>query len=162
MQQLKRDQFAVNYWKIILQSSITTTKAIHIERTLREEQTCFRSRRSCADQIFVLRTIVEQSLECNSSSYINYTDFEKAFDSVHCPSLWKILEVYGFPMKVINILSDTYADNQYCVRHKGQQCEWLQGKTGIQQGCVISPVLFLPSKQDKNQCRTVPSMPKEI
>ena len=81
-----------------------------IERTLREEG--FRSGRSCADQIFVLRTIIEQSLEWNSSLYINYIDFEKAFDNVHHPSLWKILEAYGFPTKVINILSDMYADNQ--------------------------------------------------
>ena len=114
-----------------------------IERTLREEQSGFRKDRSCADQIFVLRTIVEQSLEWNSSLYINYIDFEKAFDSIHHPSLWKILEAYGFPQKVINILRDMYANNQCCVRHEGQQSEWFQVKTGVRQGCVISPVLFL-------------------
>ena len=115
-----------------------------IERTLREEQAGF-SGRGCTDQIFVLRTIVEQSLEWNSSLYINYNDFEKAFDSIHHPSLWKILRAYGFPTKVINILLDMYADNQCCVRHEGKQSEWFHVKTGIRQGCVISPVLFLVS-----------------
>ena len=114
-----------------------------LERILREEQAGFRSGRGCIDQIFVLRTIVEQSLEWNSSLYVNYIDFEKAFDSIHHPSLWKILEAYGFPSKVINILKDMYADNQCCVRHEGQQSEWFHVKTGVRQGCVISPVLFL-------------------
>ena len=114
-----------------------------IERTLREEQAGFRSGRGCTDQIFVLRTIVEQSLEWNSSLYINYIDFEKAFDSIHHPSLWKILQAYGFPQKVINILKDMYADNQCCVRHDSQHSEWFHVKTGVRQGCVISPVLFL-------------------
>ena len=60
-----------------------------IDKQLREEQAGFRSGRSCNDQIFVLRTIVEQSIEWNSSLYINYIDFEKAFGSVHHPYLWK-------------------------------------------------------------------------
>ena len=74
---------------------------------------------------------------------INYIDLEKAFDSIHHPSLWKILEAYGFLGKVSNFLKDMYADNQCCVRHEGQQSEWFSVKTGVRQGCVISPTLFL-------------------
>ena len=75
--------------------------------------------------------------------YINYIDFEKAFDSIHHPSLRRILKAYGFPDKVVNILKDMYAGNQCCVRHDGQQSEWFKVKTGVRQGCVISPSLFL-------------------
>jgi hypothetical protein len=57
-----------------------------IERVLREEQAGFRSGRCGTDQIFILRLIVEQSLEWNSSLYIDFIDFEKAFDSIHHPS----------------------------------------------------------------------------
>ena len=114
-----------------------------IDKQLREEQAGFRSGRSCNDQIFVLRTIVEQSIEWNSSLYINYIDFEKAFDSVHHPSLWKILELYGLPAKVINIIKDMYKDNRCCVRHAGKHSDWFQVKTGVRQGCIISPLLFL-------------------
>ena len=114
-----------------------------IDGILREEQAGFRANRSCNDQIFVLRTIVEQSMEWNSSLYINYIDFEKAFDSIHHLSLWKILELYGFPGKIINILKDMYSDNQCCVRHENQQSDWFKVRTGVRQGCVISPVIFL-------------------
>ena len=113
-----------------------------IERLLREEQAGFRSGRSCVDQIFVLRTIIEQSLEWNSPLYINFIDFEKAFDSVHHATLWNILRSYGFPSKVINILSSMYANNRCCVRHGGQHSDWFRVKSGVRQGCVISPLLF--------------------
>ncbi|VDP18855.1 unnamed protein product [Schistosoma margrebowiei] len=42
----------------------------------------FREDRSCTDQITILRIIVEQSVEGNSSLYINFIDHEKAFDIV--------------------------------------------------------------------------------
>ena len=114
-----------------------------IEKTLREEQAGFREGRSCTDQIFVLRTIIEQSLEWNSPVYVNFLDFEKAFDSVHHETLWKILQCYGIPGKIINILSDMYANNKCCVRHGEQHSEWFSINSGVRQGCVISPILFL-------------------
>ena len=43
----------------------------------RDNQAGFRKNRSCVDQITTLRLIVEQSLEWNSSFYINFIDYEK-------------------------------------------------------------------------------------
>lgn len=42
----------------------------------------FKSKRSCADQIASLRIIIEQSLEWKSPLYVNFIDYEKAFDSM--------------------------------------------------------------------------------
>ena len=53
-----------------------------VDPKLREQQAGFRWNRSCADQIASLRIIVEQSLEWNSPLYINFIDYDKAFDSV--------------------------------------------------------------------------------
>ena len=60
--------------------------------------------RSCVDQITTLRLIVEQSLEWNSSFYINFIDYEKAFDSVDRDMLWKIMRHYGIPEKIVNLV----------------------------------------------------------
>ena len=70
-----------------------------VDQTLREEQAGFRKGRSCTEQIFALRNIIEQSLEHQKNLVINFIDFKKAFDSVHRPSLWKILKHYGIPAR---------------------------------------------------------------
>ena len=86
---------------------------------------------------------MEQSVKWNSSLHGNYIDFEKAFDSIHHPSLWKILQVYGLPTKVINIIKDIYTENRCCVRHDGQHSDRFHVKKGVREGCIISPLPFL-------------------
>ena len=62
-----------------------------VDRTLRDELVGLRKGRSCTEQIFTLRNIIKQSLHHQQDLIINFIDFKKAFDSVHRPSLWKIL-----------------------------------------------------------------------
>ena len=50
--------------------------------TLRKEKAGFLPGKGTTVQIFILRNIIEQSIEWESSLYVNYIDFEKAFDSV--------------------------------------------------------------------------------
>ena len=61
-----------------------------VDTKLRKEQAGFRRGRSTVEQIFILRNIIEQVAEWQSTLYITFVDFEKAFDSVHRESLWKI------------------------------------------------------------------------
>ena len=74
----------------------------------REEQAGFRAGRSCTDQIVTLQTIVEQSIEWQSSLYINLIDFEKAFDSISRDVLWRLLRHYGMPGTIITIIRVLY------------------------------------------------------
>ena len=53
-----------------------------VDTKLRDQQAGFRKDHSCTDQIATLRIILEKSQEWNSSLYINFLDYEKAFDSL--------------------------------------------------------------------------------
>ena len=75
---------------------------------MREEQAGFREGRSYSEQILALRNIIEQSVQFQKNLTINFIDFNKAFDSVHRPSVWKIVEYYAVPMKFINIMKALY------------------------------------------------------
>jgi hypothetical protein len=58
-----------------------------VDDNLSKEQAGFRKGRGCTDQIFVLRNIIEQCSEWQRKLYINFVDFQKAFDSLHRESL---------------------------------------------------------------------------
>ena len=115
-----------------------------VDPKLRDQQAGFRRNRSCANQIASLRIIVEQSLEWNSPLYINFIDYEKAFDSVDRETLWKLLRHYGVPEKIIALIRCTYQDMSSKIVHAGQLSESFEVKTGVRQGCLLSPFLFLP------------------
>ncbi|VDP03650.1 unnamed protein product, partial [Schistosoma margrebowiei] len=73
--------------------------------------------RSCTDQTATLRIIVEQSVEWNSSLFINFIHYEKAFDSVDRGTLWKLLRHCGVPEKIVNIIRNSYDGLQCKVVH---------------------------------------------
>ena len=114
-----------------------------LDGRMREGQAGFRSGRSCADQIFVLRNIIEQSVEWQRQLVVNFIDFKKAFDSLHRPSMWKILRSYGLPSKIINMIKLLYEGSKSCVRVGGTNTDYFDITSGVKQGDVLSPILFV-------------------
>ena len=114
-----------------------------VDKKLREEQAGFRQGRSCIDQIAALRCIVEQSMEWDSPLIVTFVDYEKAFDSVDRRLLWRLLEHYGIPPKIINLIKAIYDGTSCRVVHSGKLTESFPVNTGVRQGCLLSPFLFL-------------------
>ena len=114
-----------------------------VDAKLRDHQAGFRKDRSCTDQIATLRIIVEQSMEWDSSLYINCVDYEKAFDSLDRDTLWKLLQHYGIPENFLSLIRNSYEDMACRVVHAGQLTDSFMVKTGVRQGCLLSPFLFL-------------------
>ena len=140
-----------NNWRGITLLSVTSkilSRIIHkrlsdaLDKVLRQEQAGFRPGRSCSEHIFTMRQILEQSQEWNSPIYANFIDFQKAFDSVHRDSLWKILLHYGVPNKLVNVVKMLYRDSSAQVLCDGTLTDVFQVRTGVKQGCVLSPFLF--------------------
>ena len=109
---------------------------------LSENQAGFREGRGCADYIFVLRHIVEQCEEWRKSLVLNFVDFSKAFDSIHRPSLWKLLKLYGLPNKIVALIKSMFEGSESCVRVGQEHTDWFEITTGVRQGDVLSPLLF--------------------
>ena len=85
---------------------------------------------------------LEQSLEWNSTFYVNFVDYEKAFDSVDRQTLWKVLRHYRVPEK-INIIRNSYEGITCRVVHGRKLTDAFQVRTGERQGCLLSPFTFL-------------------
>ena len=113
-----------------------------VDQLLRQQQACLRPGRSCADQIFSLRQIIEKVTEGQRPVIVNFIDFRKAFDCIHRPALWKILKLYGLPKKIITIIQKLYEESSSAVKIDGDVSSWFQVVTGVRQGCILSPLLF--------------------
>ena len=114
-----------------------------IDQRLRKEQAGFRSGRRTTDQIFISRNILEQVNEWQATLYINFVDFEKAFDSVHRNGLWMLMNQCGIPQKIINIVKVLYDGYESAVVEEDATSEWFELTTGVKQGCTMSGLLFL-------------------
>ena len=93
--------------KVILELFTAT-----LDKDIRKQKADFRKGRSSSDHISTLRQILEQTKEWKSKVYANYIDFEKAFDSIYRETLWRILQHYEIPSKIVNIVRMLYCERQ--------------------------------------------------
>ena len=115
-----------------------------VDSKLRNNQAGFRAGMSwCTDQIATLRIILEQCQELNTSLYVNFIDYSKAFDSVDRSCLWKIMAHYGIPDKLISLIKKMYSESGGQILLKGRLSTFFEIVSGVRQGCLLSPFLFL-------------------
>ena len=57
--------------------------------------------------------------------------------------LERLLRHYGIPDKIINMLKVQYQGFTCQVLHGGTMTKPIEVKTGVRQGCLLSPLLFL-------------------
>ena len=69
-------------------------------------------------------------------------DSEKAFDSLHRPSLRDIMKAYGIPVKIIRIVQLLHQDSECTVLDGSQTFEWFKVETGVKQAFEMSGFLF--------------------
>ena len=81
-------------------------------------------------------------MEWRPPCYVNFIDFVKAFDSIHRESLWCILRHYGIPCKIVTIIKMLYEGFKSKVIGGQNLTEEFDIKTGVKQGCILSPFLF--------------------
>ena len=70
---------------------------------------------------------------------------EKAFDRVKRSTLWKVLkeERYNIPPKLIRAIKSLYSQSWSKVRGRDLESNWFEIETGVRQGDVLSPLLFI-------------------
>ena len=112
------------------------------ELRTRPNQAGFRSGKGCIDQIFCIRRILEHRWCYQQPTVVCFIDFAAAFDSVDRFSLWQIMKADGVPEKLIRLLRAYYLNTKARVRVYGETSHHFTVRTGVRQGCVLSPILF--------------------
>ncbi len=153
---------AVNYRPIALTSHVIKI----YERVLRKlmvsfiddnnilcpDQHGFRSGRSCLTQMLSHFDEVMQGLTDNADTDAIYLDYAKAFDKVdHRLLLAKLLR-YGLSKKVVDWINSFLTNRLQTVVVEGSHSRSVVTLSGVPQGTVLGPILFILFINDMKNC----------
>jgi sorting nexin-29 len=114
----------------------------YAEELIGNYQTGFRSGKSTTDQIFCLRQILEKTNEFNTDTYHLFIDFRAAYDTVNRAKLYRAMEEFNIPIKLINLVKLTMSNVECRVRIQEDLSEPLKTLNGLRQGDALACMLF--------------------
>ncbi|MEW8544372.1 MAG: reverse transcriptase domain-containing protein, partial [Candidatus Thiodiazotropha sp.] len=103
----------------------------------------FISGKSCITQLLEFLEDITEEIDNGKDVDIIYLDFCKAFDKVAHQRLLKKIEKYGIIGKLHAWIKDFLSNRQQRVVIKGSTSDWTDITSGIPQGSVLGPILFL-------------------
>lgn len=114
-----------------------------IEHMLTEPQHAFRPGRRTINLTFAFKNILEKSRKYAIDRHTALLDLEKAFDPGEHSGMPRSKPEYRIPPKLIRAVKSLYASHSTTVTPVGKNYSWFEVSTGVRQGSVLPPLLFI-------------------
>jgi hypothetical protein len=100
-----------------------------------EEQAGFRAGRSCNDNTFVLKQLIDKQLSVGKDVHLLFVDLEKSYDNIPLIKLWKVLEETRISPTLIKTLRELHRRSVSYIKQGGLLSEGFEVTKGLRQGC---------------------------